>query len=426
MDSIIVRGGRRLEGEVVVSGSKNAALPILVASLLTEEVCSYDGVPDLMDIHTALKLLKGLGVRIEREEGARDLGRLKLQANHVTKLEASYELVKTMRASFLVLGPLLTRYGSARVSTPGGCAIGARPVNLHFKGLAEMGAEIDLVHGYVEAKAKRLRGAKIYLDLPSVGATENLMMAAVLAEGMTVIENAAKEPEVKELALVLNKMGARIGGAGSDLVTIDGVDALHGVSHRVIPDRIEAGSFMVAAAVTRGDVAVRGVQPDHLEAFLLKLGEAGVKLSIERDRVRVTGNGRMKSVDITTLPYPGFPTDLQAQMMVLMAVADGVSVITENIFENRFMHAQELNRMGADIRLEGNQAVVRGVEGLSGAPVMATDLRASVSLILAGLVATGSTDISRVYHLDRGYEHIEKKLSALGADIQRVKGLKGS
>ncbi len=417
MDKIIVSGGRRLEGEVTVSGSKNAALPILISSLLTAEPCSYAGVPDLMDIKTTVKLLSWLGVRVDWGQNS---GCLTLGADRVAHLEAPYDLVKTMRASFLVLGPLVARFGQARVSTPGGCAIGARPVNLHLKGLAEMGAEIDLVHGYVEAKANKLKGAKIYLDVPSVGATENLMMAATLAEGTTLIENAAKEPEIEDLASVLNKMGGRVAGAGSDIVKIEGVERLGGVSHRVIPDRIEAASFMVAAALTRGDVVVRGARPDHLEAFLLKLRETGLAISIEADQVRVNGNGRPKSVDITTLPHPGFPTDLQAQMMVLMAVADGVSVITENIFENRFMHAQELDRMGADIRLEGNRAVVRGVENLSAAPVMATDLRASVSLVLAGLVATGNTEISRVYHLDRGYEHIERKLSALGADITRL------
>ncbi len=423
MDKILVQGGRSLEGEVAVSGSKNAALPILISALLTAEPCSYQGIPDLMDIHTALRLLSGLGVRVEKEgDSAGGLGQITLQADRMSKMEASYDLVKTMRASFLVLGPLLSRFGAARVSTPGGCAIGTRPVNLHQKGLAEMGADIDLVHGYMEAKAKRLHGARIYLDLPSVGATENLMMAGALADGTTVIENAAKEPEVEELASVLNKMGARIQGAGSDIVKIEGVDKLHGVSHRVIPDRIEAGTFMVAAAVTRGDVIVRGARPDHLDAFVLKLKEAGVGLSVAADQIRVKGDGKAKGVDITTLPYPGFPTDLQAQMMVLMLVSDGVSVITETIFENRFMHAQELSRMGADIRLEGNRAIIKGVEGLSGAPVMATDLRASVSLVLAGLVAKGKTEISRVYHLDRGYEHIERKLSALGADIQRVKG----
>ena len=423
MDKILVQGGRRLEGGVTVSGSKNAALPILISALLTAERCRYQGVPDLLDIHTALKLLSWLGVGVEKESApAGGVGQIFLEADRVNKMEAPYDLVKTMRASFLVLGPLLSRFGAARVSTPGGCAIGTRPVNLHLKGLAEMGAEIDLVHGYIEAKAKRLHGARIYLDLPSVGATENLMMAASLAEGTTVIENAAKEPEIEELGSVLNKMGARIQGAGSDIVKIEGVDALHGVSHRVIPDRIEAGSFMVGAALTGGDVIVRGARPDHLDAFLLKLKEAGVELSIAADEIRVRGNGKTRSVDITTLPYPGFPTDLQAQMMVLMSVSDGVGVITENIFENRFMHAQELIRMGADIRLEGNRAVIKGVENLSGAPVMATDLRASVSLVLAGLVAKGKTEISRVYHLDRGYEHIERKLSNLGADIQRVKG----
>ena len=419
MDKILVNGGRRLEGEVSVSGSKNAALPILISSLLTAEPCNYESVPDLMDIKTVLKLLKWLGVTVDGEPAS---GRLTLEAARVKKLEAPYDLVKTMRASFLVLGPLLARFGEARVSTPGGCAIGARPVNLHLKGLAEMGAEIQTAHGYVEARAKRLRGAKIYLDLPSVGATENLMMAAALAEGQTVIENAAKEPEIEDLAAALNKMGARVEGAGADIVKIEGTRELHGLTHRVIPDRIEAGSFMVAGALTRGDVLVRGVRPDHLDAFLLKLKESGVECAMEPHSVRIKGSGRVKGVDITTLPYPGFPTDLQAQMMVLMAVADGVSVITENIFENRFMHAQELDRMGADIRLEGSRAVVRGVVQLSGAPVMATDLRASVSLILAGLVAGGTTEIARVYHLDRGYEHIEKKLSALGADIRRVKG----
>ncbi|MFQ5684092.1 MAG: UDP-N-acetylglucosamine 1-carboxyvinyltransferase [Candidatus Binatia bacterium] len=422
MDKILVRGGRILAGEVVVSGSKNAALPILVSSLLTSEPCVYQGMPDLKDIHTILRLLSKLGVKVEGEGRMGGPGQLTLQANQVTSLEATYDLVKTMRASFLVLAPLLARFGEARVSTPGGCAIGARPVNFHLRGLAEMGAKIELVHGYVEAKAKRLQGAKIYLDLPSVGATENLMMAASLADGTTVIENAAKEPEVVDLATVLGKMGAKIWGAGSDVVKIDGVNSLHGLSHHVISDRIEAGSFIVAAALAGGDIMVRGARPDHLEAFLVKLKEANVALRIDREGVRIKGDGAMKSVGVTTLPYPGFPTDLQAQMMVLVSVSDGVSVITETIFENRFLHAQELDRMGADIHLEGNRAIVRGVKGLSGAPVMATDLRASVSLVLAGLVANGQTEISRVYHLDRGYEHIERKLSNLGADIERVRG----
>jgi len=417
VDSILVRGGRRLQGDVVISGSKNAALPILMSSLLTAEPCSYRGIPDLRDIYTTSKLLTGLGVKIE----STGLGQLTLQAETITNPNAHYDLVKTMRASILVLGPLLGRFGIAHVSTPGGCAIGPRPVNLHLKGLAQMGAQIDLVHGYVEAKAKRLHGATIYLDLPSVGATENLMMAASLAQGKTVIENAAQEPEITELATVLNKMGAKIKDAGSNTVTIEGVNQLGGVSHGLNPDRIEAGTFMVAAALTDGEVMVQGAPLEHLEAFLVKLREAGAAVYTEGDGVRVKGCGRPRSVDITTLPYPGFPTDLQAQMMVLMAVADGVSVITENVFENRFMHVQELNRMGADIRLESNHAIIKGVAGLSGAPVMATDLRASVSLILAALKAEGTTEVSRVYHLDRGYEKIEQKFSWLGADIQRIK-----
>ncbi len=420
MDSIVVRGGRRLQGEVVISGAKNSALPVLISSLLTAEPCSYQNIPDLRDIHTTLRLLTGLGVKIKRERPSSWTGQLTLRADTITKLEASYNLVKTMRASFLVLGPLLSRFGEAQVSTPGGCAIGTRPVDLHLKGLTRMGANIELVHGYVQAKAKRLTGARIYLDLPSVGATENLMMAATLAKGTTVIDNAAKEPEVVELASVLNKMGAKVDGAGSDTLTIEGVEVLGGVSHRLITDRIEAGTFMVAAALTEGEIVVRGARLDHLDSFLTKLKETGVSLASVGDGVKVKGSGGGKSVDIVTLPHPGFPTDLQAQMMVLMAVADGVSVITENIFENRFMHAQELDRMGANIRLEGNRAIVKGVQSLSGAAVMATDLRASVSLVLAGLVAKGATEISRVYHLDRGYEHIEQKLSGLGADIERV------
>jgi UDP-N-acetylglucosamine 1-carboxyvinyltransferase len=406
---------------VTVSGSKNAALPILISSLLTSEPCVYQGIPKLIDIHTTLKLLAGLGVDVDNERWAQDTGDIALRADRVRSFEASYDLVKTMRASFLVLGPLLARFGHAHVSTPGGCAIGTRPVNLHLKGLAEMGASIEQVHGYVEAKAKRLRGAKIYLDLPSVGATENLMMAASLAEGTTILENAAKEPEIEDLAAVLNKMGARVEGAGSDVVCIEGVRSLRGVTHRVIPDRIEAASFVIAGALTGGEVLVTEARPAHSDAFFIKLKEAGVELESAENSVRVKGNGKLTSVDITTLPYPGFPTDLQAQMMVLMCIADGVSVITETIFENRFMHALELDRMGADIRLEGNRAVVRGAKVLSGAPVMATDLRASVSLILAGLVASGSTEVSRVYHLDRGYERIEEKLSQLGAAIERVK-----
>jgi UDP-N-acetylglucosamine 1-carboxyvinyltransferase len=393
----------------------------LISSLLTAEPCFYQNIPDLKDIHTTLRLLTGLGVKIKRESPSGKPSQLSLRADLITELKAPYDLVKTMRASFLVLGPLLSRFGQATVSTPGGCAIGTRPVNLHLKGLTQMGASIELVHGYVQARAKRLYGTRIYLDLPSVGATENLMMAATLAKGTTVIENAAKEPEVTELASVLNKMGAKIDKAGSDTVTIEGVDVLGGVSHCLIADRIEAGTYLVAAALTDGEVVVRGARSDHLDSFLMKLKETGVTVSDEGDAIKVKGSGRGKSVDIVTLPHPGFPTDLQAQMMALMAVADGVSVITENIFENRFMHAQELKRMGGNIRLEGKRAIVKGVQSLSGATVMATDLRASVSLILAGLVAKGVTEILRVYHLDRGYEHIEQKLSGLGADIERLK-----
>jgi UDP-N-acetylglucosamine 1-carboxyvinyltransferase len=422
VDRIILQGGKSLAGEVSVSGSKNAALPVLISSLLTSEPCTYQGVPHLADIRTTLKLLSGLGDKHDNQSWLKGADDLTLQANRINKFEAAYELVKTMRASFLVLGPLLARFGRARVSTPGGCAIGARPINLHLKGLEALGATIEQSHGYVEAKASRLRGAKIYLDLPSVGATENLMMAATLAEGTTIIENAAKEPEIDDLASALNEMGARVQGSGTGIIQIDGVDALHGTTHRIIPDRIEAGSFVIAAAITGGDVLVRGARADHLEAFLIKLKEAGVVYTADEVGIKVERNGNIKSVDVTTLPYPGFPTDLQAQMMALMAVAHGVSIITETIFENRFMHAQELDRMGAQIQLEGNRAVVRGVQELSGAPVMASDLRASVALLLAGLVANGTTEVSRVYHLDRGYEEIEKKLSRLGAQIERMKG----
>ena len=401
-----------------LGGSKNAALPVLVSSLLTADKCFYNRVPALRDVRTTLRLLARLGVTIERDVAAD--GRLELTADKVHEREAPYDLVKTMRASFLVLGPLLARFGEARVSTPGGCAIGSRPVDLHLQGLERMGAVISQDHGYVDARARELRGASIPLAFPSVGATENLMMAATLARGETVIRNAAREPEIAELAAVLTKMGARVSGAGGEVIRIEGVDELHGVSHEMSPDRIETGTFMVGAALTGGDVLIEDARADDLEAFTAKLREAGARVEREAGGVRVTGNGRARGTDVATLPYPGFPTDLQAQMMVLMAVSDGASVITENIFENRFMHVQELNRMGARITLDGNRATVRGVAELSGAPVMATDLRASVSLVLAGLVAKGVTEVSRVYHLDRGYEDIEGKLARLGADIRRV------
>ena len=418
MDSIVIEGGTVLEGAVPLGGSKNAALPVLISSLLTADKCSYDRVPALRDVRTTLRLLSRLGVTIERDVVAD--GRLELTADKVHEREAPYDLVKTMRASFLVLGPLLARFGEARVSTPGGCAIGSRPVDLHLQGLERMGAVISQDHGYVDARARKLRGAAIPLAFPSVGATENLMMAATLARGETVIRNAAREPEIAELAAVLTKMGARVSGAGGEVIRIEGVDELHGVSHEMSPDRIETGTFMVGAALTGGDVLIEDARAEDLEAFTAKLREAGARVEREAGGVRVTGNGRARGTDVATLPYPGFPTDLQAQMMVLMAVSDGASVITENIFENRFMHVQELNRMGARITLDGNRATVRGVAELSGAPVMATDLRASVSLVLAGLVAKGVTEVSRVYHLDRGYEDIEGKLARLGADIRRV------
>jgi UDP-N-acetylglucosamine 1-carboxyvinyltransferase len=420
MDKIVVRGGVSLRGEITVSGSKNAALPLLFASLLTADECRLGRVPQLADIRTALRLLRDLGVQYDWLSDTE----VALKADAVHHLEAPYDLVKTMRASFLVLGPLLARFGRARVSTPGGCAIGARPVNLHLDGLQQLGAAIRVQQGYVEAEAKRLRGAQISLEFPSVGATENLMMAAALAEGTTVLDNAAREPEIEDLALMLNDMGARISGAGSSRVLIEGVSTLHGTAHTVIPDRVEAGTFLIAGAMTSGDVFVRGSRGDHLQAFLGKLRESGVNIEETAEGIRAHCSQRPTSVALMTQPYPGFPTDLQAQMMALLTLSDGQSTLTETIFENRFLHAQELARLGADIRVHGNTAEVGGVAFLSGAPVMATDLRASVSLILAGLAAQGETEVSRVYHLDRGYERLEEKLLQLGADIRRVKSEK--
>lgn len=421
MDKILIRGGRRLKGEVAVDGAKNAALPILLATLLTPERCTFANVPRVVDVSTTLRLLADLGARIDEGDGV-----ISVQAERLARLEAQYELVKTMRASFLALGPLLARFGHARVSTPGGCAIGSRPVDLHLEGLQKMGAQARIVHGYVEAhQSEPLHGANICLDVPSVGATEHLMMVATLAQGTTTIEQAAREPEVVDLAHALTAMGAKIAGAGEDVITIEGVSSLGGIDYSIIPDRIEAGTFMMAAAVTGGDVYVRGARSDHLQAVIVKLREAGVEVQDDAEGIRVIGNGRLRSVDVKTMPYPGFPTDLQAQMMAALTLADGRSVISETIFENRFMHVLELNRMGADIKVEGNSAIVRGVATLSGAPVMATDLRASVCLVLAGLAAEGVTEVSRVYHLDRGYSRIEEKLSALGADIRRVKERRG-
>jgi UDP-N-acetylglucosamine 1-carboxyvinyltransferase len=416
VDTIVIRGGAVLEGEVVVGGSKNAALPLLFASLLTPERCVVRNVPRLVDVRTTVAVLRHLGARVTSSPDGRDL---EVEARHVHCTEAPYELVKTMRASFLCLGPLLARFGRARVSTPGGCAIGARPVDLHLAGLARLGARVRLVEGYVEAEAERLRGAKIVLDFPSVGATQQLMMAAALAEGTTVIENAAREPECVCLARALERMGARVDGAGTAVVTIEGRPALGGAVHTVIPDRIEAGTFLVAAAITGGSVRVTGARADHLDAVIAKLRQAGVRVHEGESGLAVERNGPLAAVDITTMPYPGFPTDLQAQFMALMTRAHGTSSFTETIFENRFMHVQELARMGAQVRVQGNRALVRGPSRLSGAPVMATDLRASVCLVLAGLAAEGTTRVSRVYHLDRGYERLEEKLRALGADIVR-------
>jgi UDP-N-acetylglucosamine 1-carboxyvinyltransferase len=416
MDKIVIVGGEKLKGEVRISGAKNAALPILASSLLVDGWNTFHNIPDLLDIKTIKKLLKSLGVKMEGEET------LRINAGGLTSCEASYDLVRTMRASILVLGPLVARRGEARVSLPGGCAIGARPVNLHIKALRELGAEVTLQDGYVEAKASRLKGAEIYFDISTVTGTENIMMAATLAEGTTILKNAAREPEVVNLAKVLIGMGAMIYGAGSDVITIVGVESLHPTEAEVIPDRIEAGTFLIAAGITGGDIQIIGCDPLHLDALIAKLRDAGMSIHMANDSIRAKGGGILRSVDVKTLPYPGFPTDLQAQIMALMAVAGGLSVVTETVFENRFMHVSEMMRMGADILVQGKSAIVRGVTKLHGAPVMATDLRASASLILAGLAAEGTTVLSRVYHIDRGYQQIEKKLSALGADIRRIAG----
>lgn len=416
MDKLIIKGGKRLAGDVTVSGSKNASLPIFIATILASGSHEIRNVPFLRDINTTIKVLESLGASIEGNGNI-----VRIDTSGLTGHEATYDLVKTMRASVLVLGPLLARFGKARVSLPGGCAIGARPINLHLKGLEALGAEITLEHGYVEARARRLKGARINFDVSTVGGTEQLMMAAVTAKGETILENAAREPEISDLAEMLTGMGAKIDGAGTDTIRINGVSELQPAVHTVMPDRIEAGTFMTAAAITGGDVRIHNMRPDHLDALVFKLLDAGVEITHKDNVVRVKGPRKIRSVNIKTRPYPGFPTDMQAQMMALMTVAEGTSVISENIFENRFMHVSELLRFGADIFIEGNSAMVKGVRKLSGAPVMATDLRASASLILAGLAADNTTEISRIYHLDRGYEAIEKKLSGLGADIQRVK-----
>ncbi len=416
MDKLIIQGGASLAGEIRVSGAKNAALPLMCAGLLTREDLTLSNVPHLRDVSTMLRLLAQMGVEVSLDDR---LG-LSLRAERLSDPFAPYDLVKTMRASILVLGPLLARCGEARVSLPGGCAIGTRPVDLHVKGLAALGADISVEQGYISAKAKRLKAARIPLDLVTVTGTENLMMAACLAEGTTTLENAAREPEVVDLAHCLSAMGARIRGAGTDVITIEGVARLHGAQHRIMPDRIESGTFLAAAAATGGRVELHGTNAGILDAVLGKLREAGAELLVSDGRVSLTMRGRPKAVNVRTAPYPAFPTDMQAQLMALDAIAEGTAVITETIFENRFMHALEMQRLGADIEISGNTAIVRGVGRLQGATVMATDLRASASLVIAGLVAEGETRVDRIYHLDRGYECIEEKLAQLGARIKRV------
>lgn len=414
MEKIVIKGGVRLSGEVRVSGAKNSALPLLFATLLAAGESELTNVPALRDINTAARLLAGLGAEVHCAEGV-----CRVDATNLSGVEAPYDLVKTMRASVLVLGPLVARFGRARVSLPGGCAIGARPIDLHLKGLEALGAEIELDHGYVEARCERLHGARISFDFPTVGGTENLLMAAALADGESVLENAAREPEIVQLADALISMGARIEGAGTAMIRVQGVDALKPLTCRVIPDRIEAGTFMIAAAMTGGSVLVRDVVRQDLEALIGKLHEAGVRVEEEGDGLRVEAPQTLKAVDIRTMVFPGFPTDMQAQFMALMTTATGTSRISETVFENRFMHVCELQRMGADIQIDGHSAIVRGTPQLTGAPVMATDLRASASLVLAGLAAENTTEISRIYHLDRGYERIEEKLAGLGARIWR-------
>ncbi|MBP6513572.1 MAG: UDP-N-acetylglucosamine 1-carboxyvinyltransferase [Steroidobacteraceae bacterium] len=417
MDKLQIQGGTRLDGDVRISGAKNAALPIIAAGLLQEGPVTIGNVPHLKDVTTMISLLARMGVSVTVGEKMQ----VEVDPGPIHDFVAPYELVKTMRASILVLGPLLARFGQATVSLPGGCAIGARPVNLHVEGLRAMGAEIEIEGGYIRAKASRLRGARLVLDTVTVTGTENLMMAATLAEGRTVIENAAREPEVVDLAHFLMKMGAQITGVGSDTLVIDGVDRLHGCSYDVLPDRIETGTYLVAGAITGGRVRARNTRPDHLDAVLAKLREAGAVVTTGADWVEVDMQGRRpRAVDIRTAPYPAFPTDMQAQFAALNCVAEGVGTVIETIFENRYMHMLELERLGADIRIEGHTAVIHGVPHLSGAPVMATDLRASASLVIAGLVAQGTTDVERIYHIDRGYECIEEKLSGLGAQIRRV------
>ncbi|NWF76936.1 MAG: UDP-N-acetylglucosamine 1-carboxyvinyltransferase [Nitrospirae bacterium] len=416
MHKLVIHGGKKLKGIVEISGAKNAALPIMAASLLTSGNTEIKRVPYLKDILTMGKILSHLGVFFNYKDNS-----VVISTSKISNFDAPYDLVRTMRASILILGPLLARFGRAKVSLPGGCAIGARPVNLHLTGLEKMGADIKLESGYIVAKTKRLKGNSIYLDIPTVTGTENLMMAATLAKGKTLLENAAREPEVRDLAQFLISMGAKIHGAGESVIEIEGVDDLKPIQYSIIPDRIEAGTFMTIAGITGGELLLKGCNIEHLDSIVMKLKEAGLHFEYSSDDIRVVGPQRLKSTDIKTMPYPGFPTDMQAQFMALMCISDGISVIRETIFENRFMHVAELNRMGADITVEGGIATVKGVSILKGAPLMATDLRASASLIIAALAAKGETTIHRIYHLDRGYEKMEEKLKKIGADIRRVK-----
>jgi UDP-N-acetylglucosamine 1-carboxyvinyltransferase len=420
VDKFRIEGGHKLKGSVRVSGAKNAALPEMAACLLTDQPVELRNLPRVRDIQTMARLLAHMSVTVDGPEGEGETGRVRMAAAEISHAEAPYDLVKTMRASVLVLGPLLARTGYARVSMPGGCAIGARPIDLHLKALERLGAEITSEHGYVEARAMRLRGGRVVFDRITVTGTENVMMAAALADGETILENAAREPEIPDLARLLTAMGSRIEGAGTSTIRIRGVPSLHGAEHDVIPDRIATGTFLVAGAITGGDLLLEGVEPDHLLAVIDKLAECGIEVRKEPGGLRVTGNGHIKAADVATEEYPGFPTDMQAQYMALMTQAEGTSIITETIFENRFLHASEMLRMGADISIRGNQAIVRGPTPLTGAAVIASDLRASASLVLAGLAAQGATIVDRVYHIDRGYERIEEKLRALGANIERI------
>lgn len=415
-DKFIIIGGKRLEGSVEISGAKNSALSIMAATLLTKDVCILRNIPHLTDVDTMIAVIRKLGIKVEWKED----NTLYIDSDYFNNYEAPYELVKKMRASILVMGPLLARLHKAKISLPGGCAIGARPVDFHIKGFETLGAQVEVEKGYIKAEVNKLKGGDIYLDFPSLGATENIMMAASLSEGVTKIENAAKDPEVAELGNFLMKMGAKIEGLGTDLIKINGVKKLNGVDYNIIPDRIEAGTYMIAAAITSGDILIEKIDPLLIKPLIVKLEEAGVKIKQEKDLIEVIGPNSINAVDIKTLPYPGFPTDIQPQFMALSCVAKGTSVITETVFENRFAHTGDLIRMGADIKVEGRSAIIKGVKKLSAAPVMASDLRGGAALILAGLVADGTTELSRIYHLDRGYVNLEKKLTALGADIHRV------